>query len=89
MARGGLRGQNPQNLADQLTLFKPGGRLCPHIYASPPGFKKLSTPLYSSGQEIQIQIRIPQTESNQGIPIVTLYLFINLSLPEYIHQSTT
>ena len=32
-------------LADQLTLFKPGGRLCPLHQCQPPGFKKLSTPL--------------------------------------------
>ena len=37
----------PQNLADQLTLFKPGGAdYAPHTTADPPsGFKKLSTPL--------------------------------------------
>ena len=35
-----------RNLADQLTLFKPGGQIyAPHTTASPPGFKKLSTPL--------------------------------------------
>ena len=36
----------PRNLADQLTLFKPGGAdYTPHTTASPSGFKKLSTPL--------------------------------------------
>ena len=33
-------------LADQLTLFKPGGAdYYPNTTASPPGFKKLPTPL--------------------------------------------
>ena len=33
-------------LSDQRTLFKPGGAdYAQHITASPPGFKKLSTPL--------------------------------------------
>ena len=35
----------PQNLADQLTLFKPGADYGQHITICPPGFKKLSTPL--------------------------------------------
>ena len=45
---GGLRGlEPPWNLAAQLTLFKPGGAdFAPHTTASPPGIKKLSTPLY-------------------------------------------
>ena len=39
-------GGAPRNLADQLTLFKRGGAdYAQHITASPPGFKKLSTPL--------------------------------------------
>ena len=75
-------------IAFRLMKIPLDGFFAPYNTASPPGFKKLSTPR-NSGYEIQIQIRIPQTESNQGIPIVTLYLFINLSLPEYIHQSTT
>ena len=38
--------EHPRNLADQLTLFKPrGADNAPHTSASPPGFKKLSTPL--------------------------------------------
>ena len=49
VARGG-GGQSPlpaRNLADRLTLFKPGGAdYAPHTTSSPPGFKKLSTPLY-------------------------------------------
>ena len=47
VARGGPRGQSPpRNLADQLTLFEPGwADFAPHTTASPPGFKKLSTPL--------------------------------------------
>ena len=35
-----------RNLADQLTLFKPGGLIMP-----PPGFKKLSTPLNNIFEE--------------------------------------
>ena len=37
----------PRNLADRLTLFKPGGQIMPLTLctASPPKFKKLSTPL--------------------------------------------
>ena len=47
VAREGARGARaPRNLADQLTLFKPGGTYyAPHTPASPHGFKKLSTPL--------------------------------------------
>ena len=48
VARGGAEGAlAPRNLADQLTLFKPGGGAdyTPHTTASPSGFKKLSTPL--------------------------------------------
>ena len=46
--RGVARGEagGPRNLADQLTLFKPGWEdFAPHTTASPIGFKKLSTPL--------------------------------------------
>ena len=32
----GGREPSPRNLADQLTLFKPGGRLCPSHYCQPP-----------------------------------------------------
>ena len=36
----------PRILADQLTLFEPGwADFAPHNTVSPPGFKKLSTPL--------------------------------------------
>ena len=49
VARGGQRDRAPpppRNLADQLTLFKPGWAcFAPHTTASLPGFKKLSTPL--------------------------------------------
>ena len=48
VARGGAEGARaPRNLADQLTLFKPGwADFAPRTTASlPPGFKKLSTPL--------------------------------------------
>ena len=46
VARGGSRGARgppPPNLADQLTLR--GADYAPHTTASPPEFKKLSTPL--------------------------------------------
>ena len=46
--RGKGYGVHPsQILADQLTLFKPGGQIVPLtlLPAPPPGFKKLSTPL--------------------------------------------
>ena len=47
VARGGGRG-GPQNLANQQTIFKPGGQIMPLtlLPAPPLGFKKLSTPLY-------------------------------------------
>ena len=45
VARGGLRGlEPPPEFGNQLTLFKPGGAGF-YTTASPPGFKKLSTPL--------------------------------------------
>ena len=38
---GGAGGHSPsKHLADQLTLFKPGGRLCPSHYCQPPGIQK-------------------------------------------------
>ena len=38
---------SPKILADQLTLFKPGGQIMPItlLPAPPPGFRKLPTPL--------------------------------------------
>ena len=53
VASGGAGGATapPRNLADQLTLFEPGGAdFATHTTASPPGFKKLSTPLYCDDQ---------------------------------------
>ena len=51
-----------RNLADQLTLFKPGGEggtdFAPHITASPPGFKKLSAPLCFL-QRRALEVKIP------------------------------
>ena len=42
------RGPEPlRNLADQLTLFKPGGQIMPLTLLPAPRFKKLSTPLIS------------------------------------------
>ena len=42
----GVAREGGANLAEQLTLFKPrGADYAPHTTASPPGFKKLSTPL--------------------------------------------
>ena len=48
VARGWFGGgaEPPRNLADQLTLVEPGWTdFAPQTTASPPGFKKLSTPL--------------------------------------------
>ena len=43
---GGKGTQVSPEFADQLTLFKPGrADYAQHITASPPGFKKISTPL--------------------------------------------
>ena len=51
VARGG-GAEPPWNLADQLNLSKARGvDYAPHFTDSPPGFKKLSTPL--SGKEQQ------------------------------------
>ena len=58
VARGWARGvRAPSDLADQLTLFKPeSADFAPHTTASPPGFKKLSTPLdYRGGLFLFIQ----------------------------------
>ena len=49
----------PQNLADQLTLFKPGGRIC-----QPPGFKKLSTPLWIYCTESKFFTYVTKTRPN-------------------------
>ena len=51
VAVGGPRA--PRNLADQLTLFKPGGLIMPLTLLPPltPGFKKLSTPLNNIFEE--------------------------------------
>ena len=48
VARGGAGGASaPRNLAHQLTLLEPGwADFAPHTTVSPPGFKKLSTPLH-------------------------------------------
>ena len=50
-SRGAGGGHPPLNLADQLTLFKPGGAdYTPHTTTSPSGFKKLSTPLFNENK---------------------------------------
>ena len=47
-------GRLPRNLADQVTLFKPGwADFTPHTTASPFGFKKLSTSLQNSAKNCQ------------------------------------
>ena len=49
----------PRTLAAQLTLFEPGwADFAPHTTASPPGFKKLSTPLYIIFVTTQSQFKI-------------------------------
>ena len=48
VARGGGSGgaSAPQFLADQLTLYQPGGHIIPTQYYKPPGFSDLATALH-------------------------------------------
>ena len=47
VARGEGRGSHPsRNLADRLTLFKPGDRLCPSHYCQPP--PRIQKAIYTS-----------------------------------------
>ena len=55
VAREGARGARaPRNLADQLTLFKPGGQIMPPHYYQPPRIQKA---IYTSGLRNQNESR--------------------------------
>ena len=74
--------EHPRNLAGQLTLFKPGwADFAPHTTASPPGFKKLSTPLIQycltseAEQEPSFQCNLAKNDSKRSVLLIILFLF--------------
>ena len=65
----------PRNMADQLTLFKPrGADYAPHTTASPPGFKKLSTPLQYVFSLLEIG-NIFREQEKYKITLHTIYTY--------------